>query len=110
MRAQGYDWVSVVWAHQWCSEKNSQSPPKGSLPIQCRAHVFNLCIVHASRIPLDILGYNSVSVIGFQRSACWPLRDNAAVREEIFYSASMSSLSIIILGPGGTLTPKKIFI
>ena len=36
--------------------------------------------------------------------------NNAAVREEIFYSAPMSSLSIIILGPGGTLTPKKIFI
>ena len=39
------------WAREWCANTDSSSNPN-AIYVHCRPHVLNLCIVHASKLPL----------------------------------------------------------
>lgn len=91
MRAQGYDGTSVMSGHiNGVQARVSRVNPK-AVYIHCRAHVLNLCIVHASKLPVvrNIMDTMQAVSLAFNFSAKRllvfeeQLGNNAAVREEM---------------------------
>lgn len=52
MRAQGYDGASVMSGHISGEQTRIRQVNPKAAYIHCRPHVLNLCIVHASKLPL----------------------------------------------------------
>ena len=52
MRAQGYDVTSVMSGHINGVQAGVRRVNPKAVYIHCRAHVLNLCIVHASKLPI----------------------------------------------------------
>ena len=91
MRAQGYDGASVMSGNINGVQTRVRRVNPKAVYIHCRAHVLNLCIVHASKISLvrNIMDtmqsvslafkYSAKRVLVFEEQ----LGNNAAVREEM---------------------------
>ena len=52
MRAQGYNGASVMSGHIIGVQARVRRVNPKAVYIHCRAHVLNLCIVHASKLPI----------------------------------------------------------
>ena len=52
MRAQGYDGASVMSGHVSGVQTRIRQVNPNAVYVHCRPHVLNLCIVHASKLPL----------------------------------------------------------
>ena len=91
MRAQGYDGASVMSGHiNGVQARVCRVNPK-AIYIQCHAHVLNLCIVHASKLPIvrNVIDTMQAVSLAFKFSAkCLvmfeeQLGNNTAVRAEM---------------------------
>ena len=91
MRAQGYDGTSVMSGHINGVQARVRRVNPKAVYIHCRAHGLNLCIAHASKLPIvrNIMDTMQAVSLAFKFSAkCLfvfeeQLRNNAAVREKM---------------------------
>ena len=67
MRTQGYDGASVMSGHVSGVQTRIRQVNPNAVYIHCRPHVLNLCIVHASKLPL---------VRNSLQNVCWYLKNN----------------------------------
>jgi len=91
MRAQGYDGASVMSGHINGVQARVRRVNPKAIYIHCRAHVLNVCIVHASKLPIvrNIMDTMQAVSLAFKFSAKRllvfeeQLGNNAAVQEEM---------------------------
>ena len=91
MRAQGYDGASVMSGHVSGVQTRIRKVNPNAVYVHCRPHVLNLCIVHASKLPLvrNIIDTMQGVTLAFKFSAKRllvfkeQLGDNTAAREEM---------------------------
>ena len=91
MRAQGYDGASVTCGHASDVQTQIRQVNPNAVYVHCRPHVLNLCIVHASKLPLvrNIMDTMQEVTLAFKFSAkCLlifkeQLGDNPVAREEM---------------------------
>lgn len=91
MRAQGYDGAHVMSRHISGVQTRICRVNRKAVYIHCRAHVLNLCIVHASKLPIvrNIMDTMQAVSLAFKFSAkCLlvfeeQLGNNVAVREKM---------------------------
>ena len=91
MRAQAYDGASVMSGHVSGVQTRIRQVNPNAVYVHCRPHVLNLCIVHASKLPLvrNIIDTIQEVTLAFKFSAKRllvfkeQLGDNPVAREEM---------------------------
>ena len=71
MRAQAYDGASVMSGHVSGVQTRIRQVNPNAVYVHCRPHVLNLCIVHASKLPLvrNIMNTMQEVTLAFKFSA-----------------------------------------
>lgn len=91
MRAQGYDGASVMSGHVSGVQTRIRQVNPNPVYVHCRPHILNLCIVHASKLPLarNIMDTMQEVTLAFKFSAKLllvfkeHLGDNPVAKEEM---------------------------
>jgi len=115
MRAQGYAGASVMSGHINGVQARVRRVNPKAVYIHCRAHVLNLCIVHASKLPIvrNIMDTMQAVSLAFKFSAKRllvfgeQLGNNAAVREEMGRRSKLKVLCTLIFVAGRPILPTR---
>lgn len=84
MRAQGYDGASVMSGHVNGVQARVRRINPKAVYIHCRAHVLNLCIVHASKLPVvrNVMDTMQAVSLAAGKQRCCKRRDGQKIKAE----------------------------